>query len=348
MTATPALVQMALEESPRYEGAATTTPFRVSTDVFYMPLTGWGQTPDTTWLDRSDELRGIEGSVPNVVDEIDPTGKLAQRAYFNQLPLLLSVCGFVGVHTAGDGVITDPDGTVIATGAHRWVFNKRSGAAAQTLQAIASYGTSGPWTQFQGLQANQLSLDTTGVMEVDFDGLVLARLASDPSLTAAFDVSSILPARRADLTLSWLSGSALTNEFSLQIANPTFPYSSYSLATPSVYRDKMEQGDDRAKLTGSVSKRSIANADWDSLQSGGTFAATAKWKSAKVIGATVTKYGLWVDMPASQYTGMTPDDIANKRRFGASYDFQAAFSEGSGYDVKITVVCAQATVATYV
>lgn len=345
---TAELIQVALEESPRYEGAASTTPFRVATDVLYMPITGWGNVPNTDWLDRSNEARGIEGAVPNIVDQINPTGKLTERGYFNSLTWLLSLCGFVGVHTSGDGIITDPDSTVIATGAHKWVFNKRSGSAAQTAQVIASYGAAGPWIKNQGFAIGQLSLDAFGLLDADLEGLVSARLGSDPALTPAFDVSAILPPRRADLNLAWLASSALTNEFALQITNPLFAYSSFSLATPSVYRDKMEQGDDRVKVTGTVSKRSIAAADWDAAQTGATFSATAKWKSQKVIGATATKYGLWVQMPGCQYQGITPEEISNKRRFGASYDFSAAWDETAGYDCRITLVNAIGAIATYV
>lgn len=345
---TAEMIRIQLEETPRYEGAVTTTPYRIASETLDIPMQGWGQAVPTDWMDRSDEARAIEGAVPNVVDQINPTGKLATRGYFNALTWLLSLAGFVGVHTTGDGVITDPDTTVIATGAHKWVFSKRSGAAAQTAQIIGSYGSAGPWTKGQGFGIGALSLDAHGIMSADFDGLVLARLASDPALTPAFDVSAILPPRRADLNLSWLASSAQTTEFALNLTNPLFPYSSYSLATPSVYRDKLEQDDARARLGGTVAKRSIANADWDAVQSGAVFAATAKWKSAKSIGATATKYGLWVDMPACQYSGITPDDIANKRRFGAGYDFWAAFSESAGYDVKFTLVNAVASIATYV
>lgn len=343
-------LEMRLEESPRYEGAITTTPFRISTTGVFLPISAFAPTPGIDFLDRSNELRSIEGAVPNLIDQVNPTARLSERAYFNHLTWYLSLLGFVGTYTAGNGVITDPDGTVIATGANKWVFNKRSGAAAQTAQLIAGYGQSGPWFKGQGFALSQLTLNALGEMDAELEGLVYARLASDPTLTPAYDVSSILPARRADLVLSWLGSSALTNEFSMQIANPLFPYSSYSLATPSIFRDKMEQGDDRVRLTGSVSKRSITPADWDALITAATFAAIAKWKSQKVIGATATKYGLWVEMPACQYAGVSPEDLGNKRRFGAGFDFWAAYDETGGFDVKITLVNAvtSAALSTYV
>jgi hypothetical protein len=342
---------MGLEESPRYEGAPGPgtggTPYRVATERVYFPVTSAELNPDTDWLDRSNELRSIEGSVANIVDLIHPTARLAERAYFNNLTWLLSLAGFVGVHTSGDGIITDPDGTVIATGAHRWVFSKRTGAAAQTAQLRACYGTAGPWLQGQGFGVSQLNLNGVGELDATLEGLVLSRLASDPLLTPTYDVSAILPARRADLILTWLGSSALTSDFSLSLSNPLFAYSSYSLATPSLYRDKMEQGDDRARLTGTVTKRTIANADWDALQQATTWSAVAKWKSQKSIGATATKYGLFVQMPGCQYSSGNPDALGNRRRFGSSYDFWAAYDETAGYDVKFTLVNAVATIATY-
>lgn len=341
-------LEMRLEESPRYEGAVLTTPYRVATDAVFFPLTSAELNPETDWLDRSNELRSIEGSVANVVDLIHPTARLAERAYFNNLTWLLALSGFVPTYTAGNGIITDPDGTVIAAGANRWVFNKRSGAAAQTAQLTACYAPTGPWLKGQGFAVSQLGLNAVGELDCSLDGLVLARLGSDPVLVPAYDVSAILPARRADLTVTWLASSAVTNEFSLSIANPLFPYSSFSLATPSLYRDKMEQGDDRVRLTGSISKRSLANADWDALLAATTWSAKAKWKSQKVIGVTATKYGLWVEMPGCQYSSGAPEALGNKRRFGASYDFWAAFDETAGYDVKITLVNAVTAIATYV
>jgi hypothetical protein len=56
---------------------------------------------------------------------------------------------------------------------------------------------------------------------------------------------------------------------------------------------------------------------------------------------------MWVQMPAAIYSGGNSDEIGNKRRFGASFDFKAEYDEGAGYDVKITLVNDVSAIATY-
>jgi hypothetical protein len=52
-------------------------------------------------------------------------------------------------------------------------------------------------------------------------------------------------------------------------------------------------------------------------------------------------------MPACQLVGGQPDELANRRRYGANYDWIAALHEGSGYDAKITLVNATTAIKTY-
>lgn len=58
------------------------------------------------------------------------------------------------------------------------------------------------------------------------------------------------------------------------------------------------------------------------------------------------KYSLFIEMPKCQYIGGAADDLANRRRFGGSYDWKAAWDETAGYDVRITVVNTIATIET--
>ena len=52
-------------------------------------------------------------------------------------------------------------------------------------------------------------------------------------------------------------------------------------------------------------------------------------------------------MPKCQYTGGQADELANRRRFGGSFDFWAAWDEGLGYDAKITVTNAVTAIESY-
>ncbi|MGH8984922.1 MAG: hypothetical protein ACRDY6_13750, partial [Acidimicrobiia bacterium] len=49
-----------IEETPRYDGAVSTTPYRLSTNLHYFPIKGFKPTIGREFLDRSDELRGTE------------------------------------------------------------------------------------------------------------------------------------------------------------------------------------------------------------------------------------------------------------------------------------------------
>jgi len=330
-------VQLMSEETPRPEGAATTAPYRLSSgNVIYLPGQNARISPNPQFLDRSDEMRGIEGGVPNLLDTFDPDGEINIRAYMNSLPWLLNACGLTGAWTAGNGVITDPDGTVIPAGANRWVFTKRGGITAKTFQVIAAYVDEGVFLKGQGFGVNQLSMTADGALQAQLSGIVVKRV-SDPNLTPTFDSQIIPHARRGDLTLTWLTGSGTTDDFSFQIANPLVKRRTLSLTTPSYFPDVLEHGDARVRLTGSIPKTVLDPDDYDALVNATTFLAKARWKTPKTIGATGYFYSMWIEMPAAQYSGGGPNALSNARRFGQDLDFWAAWDEAAGYDFKITV-----------
>lgn len=346
MPSTQDFVQIALEESPVYQGAPTTTPYRISTVKRYLPAQTARIDPAPQHLDRSDEIRGIEGAYPRLIERYEPGGAIAMRCYLNDLVFLLQASGMTDTITAGNGVITDPDSAVIPTGAYRHVFTKRGGLTAKTMQLLFSYLDEGVFLQGNGFGVSQLSLNATGELSADLMGLYLQNVA-DPNLSPTYDSPTIYHIRRGDLFLTWLAGSGSTDDFNIQIANPLVRRHSLGLATPSFFPDKMEHGDERVFLTGSIPKSTLADADIDNLINAATFASTARWKTPVNITGSY-KYSIWIEMPACQYVGGQPDEMANRRRFGGNFDFFAAWDSGVGYDFKITVVNAIPALETYV
>lgn len=236
--------------------------------------------------------------------------------------------------TVGGEIINDN----VPVGADKWVFSKATGINARTAQLILNYADEAAQLKGNGYACSSLSLNADGELSADLLGLVVARLAVDTTSVPAPSSSAIPPIRRGDLTLTWLGGGGVASDFSVAISNPLEAIRTLSLATPSSFPDLMEYGDDQAKLTGSIPKRVLAAADIDALLAASTFAAKARWKTSKSIGATAAKYALYIDMPSCQYVSGSADAIGNRRRFGSTFDFEAAYDETAGYDVKITLI----------
>lgn len=344
-------VEIALEESPlnevTWDDAAT--PSRISTNKLYLPARSAVLIPGPAHLSRADELRGIAGAVPDAIDSYDPAGSLSVRAYWKDLTWLLSLAGFSGVRTAGDGVITDPDGaTIPAGGPQRWVFSKKTGITAQTAAVRINYANENEQHQGYGYGVSEIGLNAGGELTADLLGCFFRRLAADAVTVPALVTQAILPARRADLTLTWLTGGGTPDDFELTIANPLEGAPGWLLNPASAWKSSMEfAGDKQVTVTGSIPKRVLDADDMNALLNASTFSAKARWKSPTSIAATAYKYSLWVEMPACQYVGGEPDEITNRRRRGGSFDWKAAWDEALGYDVKITLVNDVAAIATY-
>ena len=346
MATTVDCVQILCEETPRYEGAPTTASYRISTDEHYPPIQNLNLDPGVAHLDRSDEQRGIEGGPEMLIETYEPAGSLSIRAYANSLTWLLHAAGMEGTYTAGDGVITDPDSNTIPTNANRWVFNKRGGLQAKSLQIIAAYASRSVFWKGQGYGLSSLNMDGGGAITADLTGLYIANIA-DPNLTPSYDTADIPPFRRGDLTVEWLAGSGTTEDFSFNIANPLNRRRTFTLATPSYFPDVLEHADEKVRLTGSIPKSALDDDDIDALMAATSFTATAKWISPYTIGATGYPYSMWVELPAAQYTSGAPAPMANIRRFGGTFDFWAAWDEGSAYDFRITIVNGVTAIETY-
>lgn len=328
--------QLVMEETPRFEGAANATPTRLSTTSRFVPVQAVGGSPNPSWLDRSDEVRGINGAPAQLIDGYKPAGQLTTRAYVNDLIFLLPLAGFVGVATPGDGVIVDPDGATIPATATRWVYTKRGGQTAKTAQLTRAYTRNSVFIRDQGAGITSMTVGANGSVQASLASLVYGRIA-DPNLVPVYDSLAIPNLRAGDFAMAnWLAAAGTADDFNFTIASALNPYRGISQA--SYFDREMQMGDDPVRVTGSRPARTLAAADIDALLSGATFAAKGSWKSPKVIAATAYKYSMWVEMPACQYIGGGPDDLANKKRFGGNYDWFAAWDDVAGYDAKITLV----------
>lgn len=242
------------------------------------------------------------------------------------------------------GSVVDPDGAGVPADAFLVTFAKRSGAPAKTAQIIAGYPEHGTYIQGNGFGVSSIGLTATGELTAEFMGLYARRVA-DPSYTPAFDSSAIHPIRRGDIRLDWLSGSAYSQDFSLQIANGI--ERGDHLGIQSYYPKVLEHMGMGPKTTGSISKRTLDPDDLDALIDAGTFAASVRWVSDSPIGATGKHYSVFAEFPACQVVGGDADEQSNSRRFGASFEWEAAYDEGEATDAAYSVVCGVEAIEAY-
>lgn len=443
--ATPnSTVQIAYEQTPRYENAPVVAPYVVSTAVRYMPIQSFRLHPSPGLVNREDELRGVEGAVAQLVNSYAPSGDVSVRAYANDMIFLLGLAGYQATVTAGAATLDQwtvtqggtwtggtftltigaattnpipwnatalqvqqalaalstvgqnnvfctggplpgtpvtviftgalggisqtltgsaaaltgtaaavtlahtatgasggpqlPDGGYAPSGVNVWVFNKRTGLNAKTAQLQMVYFNEGVYLQGQGFGVTALGGNADGSITGSLTGLVVARLAVDPNLSPAYDTQAIPWFRHGDIKLTWLSGTAVASDFTWSLANPLEAIQTLGVA--SFFPDTIYQGPGRTLMTGTIPKRALGAADWDALIGASTFAAVASWRSPKSIGSGATgtyPYSMYIQAPSCQYVGGDPDPLTNARRFGASYNWFAAYDETAGYDAKITL-----------
>lgn len=252
----------------------------------------------------------------------------------------------VGTHaaTVGGEVIAN----VVPATATKWVFTKKAGIIAPTAQLRVNYADESVQMKGNGYGVSQLTMNGEGELSANLMGLVCKRTAVDTTTVPAYTTQAVPPIRRGDLYLSFLAGGGAIADFGWQIDNPLAAIRSMSLLPPSLYPDTMEFGDAQAKLTGTIPKRIAAAVDQDAVMAATVFAAKARYKSAKTIAATAYQYSMWIELPAAQYTAGTIEDLKNVRRHGIpDLAFEGQYDETSGFDVRITVVGATASIATY-
>ena len=326
-------VQLRGEQIPGNEAVSPT----LSTKVLYVPVDEFSVDQGAAFLDRNDELRGLSEPVPHIPQSYEGKWGLKSRLYPDTLGMLLASAFGIGATgetaathytaTVGNGIITDPDGTVVATGAtkHVWVapFGP-AGASPKTFNFYAAYKDQGAYFQGKGAHVESIAIDTpeAGGAAIDASGgSAYLNAVSDPSLTPSYETLATRPFMRGgQLIATWLTGTATSSDFNLNIANPVELVR--SLGTESKYPDVVEKGEGLVLVTGSIAKRQLDIDDFNALRDATEFAAKVRWRSDTVI-AAATRYAFWAEFSAAQYTDGSLDPLGNKRRLGGSFNFRA-------------------------
>ncbi len=129
------------EETPRYEDAPTTAPYRLSTIRHYFQIISGRVSAEPALRDRSDELRGNLSPTAQIIDRYAPAGTITVGAYMASAIPLLNLAGLVLTPTQGNG--TNEVQTITASG------TVTGGTYDLTIPGITGYGgitlTAVPW-----------------------------------------------------------------------------------------------------------------------------------------------------------------------------------------------------------
>jgi hypothetical protein len=323
-------------------GNEANTP-TLSTKKVFFPLTEFEPGLNPSPLDRNDELRNIDEPIAVLPESYEPEWSYNGRAYPDLLGFFLTLALGAPTTTAGDGVITDPSAGVIPATAYRHVWTAPHGGAGvspKTCQWDIGYVDQGVYLKGKGAATEELSLNSPeeGGVQIEANGPVayLAKQAN-PSLSAAYESLAIPPFERGNLTLNPAgpTGTAVTEDFGLSISTPVEIVRSMSIG--SKYPDAIEKGEDPIVVSGSMPKRHFDEQDFDALVSAGGFSLMAKWISTANIAATSYPYGLWFEANNAQYVEGGPAALANQRRIGAEYGWEARYGGVAG-STKFTLV----------
>lgn len=336
-------------------GNETNTP-TLSTKTMYPALIEFSPDPGTSPLDRGDELRDSEEPLAEIPEFYEPKWSIQGRAYPDHTAWRLRHILGPPTTTAGNGVITDPDGATIPVGAHRHVWKSTdaswgslsagSPANPPTHQIIAAYDDQSVWIKLKGAACEALTLDNPqrGGTQIQANGpaLYMDDALADPALSPSLESSSVKPFTRGGLSLpTWLTGSGTHDDFTVNIAAPVDPVQ--SMGTGSMWADIMEKGDGLLLVTGSLALHQLDAQDIAALRASTGFAVKAKWLSQTVI-ASSYKHAMWMEGVNAQYISGQPAPLNNNRRRGATFDWKLT-TAGSGIAATFTVVNATASYA---
>jgi hypothetical protein len=111
--------------------------------------------------------------------------------------------------------------------------------------------------------------------------------------------------------------------FTVNISNPVNAIR--TLGVVSQYPDRMEKDEMPVMVTGTIAKRNLTSDDWKAMRDLNLFTITAKWQGTNYLtGSTGSQYGLSMTIQA-QLVGGDIDDLDNKRRHGATFNWKAVY-----------------------
>lgn len=341
-------VHMQLETGVGNEGTATAA----STKILYPPLIHFGHALKANPMERDDENRNVDEPFAVLPEIYDPSWDFEERAYPDTMGMFLAL--MLGPPTTMQGVnagtVVDLNNGTVPGGVYRHVWTAPflpTGVRPQTAQFQAAYKDQSVFFKLRGAACSALSIDspTSGGARVKASGLgtYLSRIA-DPGLTPAYEALTIRPFTRSGLTLpTWLSNTSTHEDFNIAIANSHETVRTLGIA--SRFPDDVEKGDAPVIFTGSVPKRLIGTADWDSLLANTGFAALAQWSSDTFVGTTTFPYKMIVSMGNCQYVDGGANPLENKRRIGASYNFKATNATGTAGSTIVQIMNATSSYA---
>lgn len=310
----------------------------LSTKTVYVPMAELNVAQNPSMLERDDENRGKSEPVPVLPEVYNPTWSLSTRMYPDAVGMALAcmfgidATGETGAThyaaTAGDGAITDPDGSTIPTGATRHVWTGPlgpAGASPKTSQIIAAYKDQGAFFKLKGASTQSLGIETpeAGGAMLSLEGIAaFMDDIADPSASPAYETLATYPFMRGGTTiLTWLSGTATAENISFNIANPT--ENVHSMGTESKYADVVEKAEGLVIVSGSIDKRQLDLDDFEALRDATEFAASTRWRSETEV-VSGYRYSLWIELSAAQYIDGSLGALGNRRRIGSTFNFRAA------------------------
>jgi hypothetical protein len=325
-----------------------TTPSVVATKDWYVPAEEVGILPAPSLLDRSDEIRQLDGRVVGAQNEYAPTGSINLRAYTRYLGFLfLLLFGEVTTIEGNGTTVKDPLEVAVPKKAFMHTFKKKPGATPATCRATLAYFDK--WIEARGMSVGSMafSLADDGVKAAATTmANYIKRLAVDPAdepLTNA-DAFAVLPFRRRNLKVETPSLAAtkvldsidFSLEQTLEAVRPLGVASGWPGAT-----ERANGPEGFLRLQGSLARRDFDVVDWDALIAASVFGLKFIFESEQLIPGTETgthPYAMYVSTASAQFTGGGPEALKQQARHESSYDWQAGTSEAAKSDVEVTIV----------
>lgn len=327
---------------------AESAPNALSSTAVWNPYRQFRMHATPVEDDRTDEYRGTaEPITPDRTGWEQSEGSANGRLYGNPVGLFFALALGLPVTTAGNGVITAPDATVIPAGAFRHVWDSSviDPAVIKTAQFRSNWGNnSGVYMIDRGVTCTAIELGIgdrgePSTFGADLAGLYQARIAN-PSLTPTYDATTVLPFYRSHFSVpTWLTGAASPLGMTLNLTSPVEPAPVLAASGwPTAWSRPNEAGA-VPRLTGTISMLSVDVEDYDAFYNNSPFAYMVKWVHTQTIAASGYPYKLFIEGMAS-YTDYDAGEMEHKLRHGLDIPFSTGKS-GATQAFKITLVNGQ-------